>query len=78
MHDINTLCRDDEELNIFTDRSVIEGYMKAAAVALKLKEGRLCYMSTEEIITVFKVELQGIVMTTVMTMTIKETQGQNL
>ena len=28
--------------------------------------------------TVFKAELQGIVMATAMTMTIKETQGQNL
>ena len=78
MHNINTLCRDDGVLNIFTDESTIEGYVEAAAVASKLKKGRLCYMSTEEMTTVFEVKLQGIVMTTAMTMTIKETQGQNL
>ena len=65
-------------LNIFTDRSTIEDYIEAAAVASKLKEGRLCYMSTEEMITVFRAELQGIVIVTAITMTIKETQGQNL
>ena len=62
-------------LNIFTDESTIEDYVKAAAVASKLKKGRLCYIDTEEMITVFEVELQGIVIATVMTMTIKETQG---
>ncbi len=35
-------------------------------------------MSTEEMTTVFKTELQGIVMATAMTMTIKETWGQNM
>ena len=65
-------------LNIFTDESVIEDYVRAAAVTSKLKKGRLCYMSTEEMTTVFETELQGIVMTTVITMTIKKTQGQNL
>ena len=52
--------------------------MRAAAVALRLKEGRICYIGTEEMITVFKAELQGIVMATAITMTIKKTQGQNL
>ena len=65
-------------LNIFTDKSTIEGHMRAAAVASKLKKGRLCYMNTEEMTTVFEAELQGIIMATAMTMTIKETQGQNL
>ena len=78
MHDVNTLCRDDRVLNIFTDRSTIEDYIETAAVTSKLKKGRLCYISTEEMTTVFRAELQGIVMTTAMTMTIKETQGQNL
>ena len=78
MHNVNALCRDDEVLNIFTDESAIEGHVKAAAVASRLKKGRICYISTEEMTTVFKTELQGIVMATAMTMTIKETQGQNL
>ena len=78
MYDVNTLCRDDEVLNIFTDRSIIKGHVKAAAVASKLKKERLYYMSTEEMTTVFRVKLQEIVMTTAITMTIKETQGQNL
>ena len=78
MHNVNTLCRDNEVLNIFTDGSAIEGHVRAAAVALRLKKGRICYMSTEEMTTVFKTELQGIVMTTAMIMTIKETWEQNL
>ena len=78
MHDINTLYRDNRVLNIFTDRSIIEDYVEAAAVASKLKKGRLCYIGTEEMTTVFRVKLQEIVMATVMTMTIKKTQGQNL
>ena len=65
-------------LNIFTDRSAIEDYIRAAAVTFKLKKGRLCYISTEEMTTVFEAELQRIVITTAITMTIKETQGQNL
>ena len=65
-------------LDIFTDGSAIEGHVGAAAVAPRLKEGRICYMGTEEITTVFGAELQGIVMATAMTMTIKETQKQNL
>ena len=73
MHNINVLCRDNEVLNIFTDKSAIRGHVEAAAVALRLKKGRICYMDTEEMTTVFKAELQGIIMTTVMTMTIKET-----
>ena len=52
--------------------------MKAAAVTLRLNKRRIYYISTEEMTTVFRAELQGIVMTTVITMTIKETQGQNL
>ena len=35
--------------------------MEAAAVASRLKEGRICYMGTEEMTTVFEAELQGIV-----------------
>ena len=62
-------------LNIFTDRSTIEGHVEAAAVASKLKEERLCYIGIEKIITVFKAELQKIVIATAITMTIKETQG---
>ena len=77
-HNINALCRDDGVLNIFTDESAIRGHVKAAAVAPRLKEGRICYMGTEEMTTVFRAELQGIVMATAMTMTIKETQGQNM
>ena len=65
-------------LNIFTDKSAIKDYIRAAAVASKLKKERLCYIGTEEMTTVFKAELQGIIIATVMTMTIKETQGQNL
>ena len=78
MHNVNALCRDDRVLNIFTDESAIRGYVRAAAVAFRLKEGRICYIGTEEMTTVFEAELQGIVMATAMTMTIKETQGQNL
>ena len=78
MHNINTLCRDDRVLNIFTDESAIRGHVEAAAVALRLKKGRICYIGTEEMTTVFKAELQEIVMITVMTMTIKEIWGQNL
>ena len=65
-------------LNIFTDKSVIRDYVRAAAVALRLNERRICYIGIEEITTVFKAELQRIVMITAITMTIKETQGQNL
>ena len=65
-------------LNIFTDKSVIKDYMRAAAVASKLKKERLYYIDTEEMTTVFEAELQGIVIATVITMTIKKTQEQNL
>ena len=65
-------------LNIFTDKSIIEGHVRAAAVAPRLNEGRIYYIGIEEMTTVFKTELQEIVMATVITMTIKETQGQNL
>ena len=78
MHDINTLCRNDEVLDIFTDESTIEGHVRAAAVAFRLNEGRIYYIGTEEMTTVFKTELQGLVMATVMTMTIKKTWRQNL
>ena len=47
--------------------------MKAAAVALRVKEGRVCYISTEEVTTVFKAELQSIAITIIITMTIKKT-----
>ncbi len=77
-HDVNALCRDDGVLDIFTDGSAIGGHVGAAAVAPRLKEGRICYMGTEEMTTVFGAELQGIVMATAMTMTIKETRGQNM
>ena len=77
-HDVNALCRDDGVLDIFTDGSAIEGHVGAAAVAPRAKEGRVCYMSTEGVTTVFEAELQGIAMTTTMTMTIKETQIQNM
>ena len=65
-------------LDIFTDKSIIKNYVKAAAVALRLNKERICYISTEEMITVFKTELQKIVIITAITMTIKETQRQNL
>ena len=60
-------------LDIFTDESVIRGHVRAAAVTLRLNEGRICYIDTEEMTTVFKAELQEIVMATVITMTIKKT-----
>ena len=65
-------------LDIFTDRSTIEGHVKAAAVAPRFKKGRVCYMSTEAVTTVFKAEIQGITMTTLMAMMIKETQNKNI
>ena len=65
-------------LDIFTDKSAIRGHVRAAAVTPRLNERRICYISTEEMTTVFRAELQEIVMVTVITMTIKETQGQNL
>ena len=74
MHNINALCRNNEMLNIFTDESIIESYIEAAAVTFRLNKRRIYYMDTEEMITVFKTELQEIVITTVMTMTIKKTQ----
>ena len=60
-------------LDIFTDRSTIKGYVRAAAVALRFKEGRVCYMSTEAVTTVFRAEIQGIAMATLMAIMIKET-----
>ena len=77
-HDVNALCRDDGVLNIFTDGSTIEGHVGAAAVALRAKEGRVCYMSTEGVTTVFRAEIQGIAIATTMAMTIKKTQIQNM
>ena len=65
-------------LNIFTDRSTIEGHVRVVAVALRAKEGRVYYISTEKMTTVFRAELQNIVITTIMTMTIKKTQIQNI
>ena len=65
-------------LNIFTDESIIKSYVEAAAVALRVKEGRVCYMNIERVTTVFKAEIQGIAITTIMTMTIKKTQIQNM
>ena len=65
-------------LDIFTDRSIIEGHVKAAAVALRFKEGRVCYMSTEAVTTVFKTEIQGITIAKFMAMTIKETQNKDI
>ena len=65
-------------LDIFTDESTIEGHVEAAAVASRFKEGRICYINTEAVITVFKAEIQSITMTTLMTMTIKKTQNKNI
>ena len=65
-------------LNIFTDESTIESHVKAVTVTLRVKEGRVYYISTEKVTTVFKAELQNIVITTIMTMTIKKTQIQNM
>ena len=65
-------------LDIFTDESAIEGHVKAAAVALRVKERRVYYISTERVTTVFKAELQSIAMTTTIIMTIKKTQIQNM
>ena len=52
-HNVNALHRDDRVLDIFTDGSAIEGQVGAAAVALRVKEGRVCYMGTEGVTTVF-------------------------
>ena len=60
-------------LDIFTDESIIEGHVRAAAVAPRFKEGRVCYIGTEAVTTVFEAEIQGITMTTSMAMTIKKT-----
>ena len=65
-------------LNIFTDKSTIKNYVRAAAVALRVKKRRVCYIDTEKMTTVFKAELQGIAITIIMIMTIKETQIQNM
>ena len=65
-------------LDIFTDESTIEGHVKAAAVALRFKEGRVCYMSTEAVATVFKTEIQSMTMATLMAMTIKEIQNKDI
>ena len=60
-------------LNIFTDKSIIENYVKAVTVTYRVKEGRVYYISIERMTTVFKTELQSIVMTTIIAMTIKKT-----
>ena len=65
-------------LDIFTDRSTIEGHIRAAAVALRFKEGRVCYIGIETVTTVFRAEIQGITIVTSMAMTIKETQNKNI
>ena len=65
-------------LDIFTDESTIESYIRAAAVAPRFKERRVCYMSTEAVTTVFKAEIQGITITTSMAITIKKTQNKNI
>ena len=65
-------------LDIFTDRSTIEGHVRAAAVALRFKEERVCYIDTEAVTTVFRAEIQSITITTSMAMTIKETQNKNI
>ena len=63
---------------MFTDRSTIEGHMRAAAVAPRFKEGRVCYMSTEAVTTVFEAEIQGMTIITLMAMMIKETQNKDI
>ena len=65
-------------LDIFTDGSTIEGHVGAAAVAPRFKEGRVCYIGTEAVTTVFKTKIQGITMITLMAMTIKETQNKDI
>ena len=60
-------------LNIFTDESVIKGHVRAAAVAFRAKEGRVYYINTERVTTVFRAELQGIVIAITIVMIIKET-----
>ena len=65
-------------LDIFTDKSIIENYIKAVTVTLRVKEGRVYYIDTERMTTVFKAELQNIVITTIIIMTIKKTQIQNI
>ena len=52
--------------------------MRAAAVTLRVKEERVYYIDTERVTTVFKAELQSIIITTIMIMTIKKTQIQNM
>lgn len=65
-------------LNVFTNESIIEEHMRAAAVTLRLREEKMCYISTEKMTTVFRAELQRIIMTTDITRIIKETQKQDL
>ena len=65
-------------LDIFTDGSTIEGHVGAAAVAPRFKEGRVCYMGTEAVTTVFEAEIQGMAMATSMAMTIKETRNKDI
>ena len=65
-------------LDIFTDESTIEGHVRAAAVAPRFKEGRVCYMGTEAVTTVFKTEIQSIAIATFMAMMIKETQNKDI
>ena len=65
-------------LDIFTDKSIIKSHVKAAAVTFRVKEKRVYYISIERVTTVFKAELQSIVIITIMTITIKKTQIQNM
>lgn len=74
-HDINALCRDNGVLDIFTDSSAIDGQVGASAVIPKLQQGRLCYMGTECMTTVFEAELQGLAMATSLALEVKESQN---
>ena len=70
-HDINTLCRDNRVLNVFTDSSIINSQMRASAMIPELQQEQLCYMSMEHMTTVFRVELQGLAMATSLALKVK-------
>ena len=75
IHNFNTLCRDNNILDIFINESIIDDHIKASAVIFEFRQKKLCYINIKKITMIFEAELQNLTMTTTLTLKIKKIQN---